>query len=58
MSWTTVLLSALPWKVIRAIVIGIIEKVVESTDNDYDNTLLDIVVGVIDKEEEENPDFD
>jgi len=58
MSWTSLLLTALPWNVIRAIVMGIIEKVVESTDNDYDDHLYDIVEDIISREEESNPDFD
>ena len=58
MSISSMLIAALPWSTIRSIVLGIMEKVVESTDNNYDNTLFDIVSGVLDKEEKDSPDED
>jgi hypothetical protein len=51
------LIAALPWNLIREIVMGILEEVVESTDNEYDDTLLDIVNGAIDKKEVDEPDM-
>jgi hypothetical protein len=50
------LLAALPWNLIREIVLGILEEIVESTDNEYDDTLLDIVNDAIDKKEVDEPD--
>ena len=53
-----IVLALMPWSLIRKIVMAILEMVVESTDNDVDDTILDIVSGVIDDAEIDEPDVE
>ena len=52
------ILKWMPWSVVRSVVMGVLKMVVESTDNDIDDSIFDIVDGVIGDAESEHPDLE
>ncbi len=51
-----ILLKLLPWNLVGKVVLGVIELVVEDTDNEYDDALVDVVNDVLAKAEDKHPD--
>lgn len=50
------ILKFLPWNLIGEVVIAVLEMVVESTDNEYDDKLIDTVNDMLNRAEEDHPD--
>lgn len=50
------ILKLVPWSLVKDIVFAVLEMVVEDTDNDLDNTIVDAAKKSLDKAEKEHPD--
>jgi len=54
----SMLLKLMPWSLVRKVVMHVLEMVVDSTSNEIDDSIFDIVDNVLGDAEEAHPDED
>ena len=52
------ILQLMPWSLVRKIVLAVLEMVVESTENEIDDSIFEIVESILGGAEELHPDED